>query len=93
MCYRPEEIVYIDSISAGSITFSGKGWQEATLDLHSRGANLVDEAWVQNHWSLIVWKVACLIKAKPDELGHWWIYDEILRQLLYRSVCSHCSAR
>ena len=61
-----------------------QGWREATDDLHARGAPLVDEDWVQNHWSLIVWKVGCLVKAKPNELENWWTYDEILRQLLYR---------
>lgn len=23
-------------------------------------------AWVQNHWSLVLWKLACLCRAKPE---------------------------
>ncbi|OAD08052.1 hypothetical protein MUCCIDRAFT_31710, partial [Mucor lusitanicus CBS 277.49] len=41
-------------------------------------------AWVQNHYSLIVWKIACLIRSYPDHFMDQWQSKSVLNQLLYR---------
>lgn len=41
--------------------------------------------WVQNHWSLILWKLASIIRSKPDEIS-LWNWDVVYKQLLFRSV-------
>lgn len=40
--------------------------------------------WVKNHWALIVWKTAAMIRAKPDECPAWWSFQRMLDQLKYR---------
>lgn len=40
--------------------------------------------WVKNHWSLIVWKTAAMVRAKPDELARWWNFQRMIDQLKYR---------
>lgn len=52
--------------------------------LHEAGANLVDQEWVNNHWSLILWKLAAYAASKPEESSYWFSFDRVVRQLLYR---------
>jgi breast cancer 2 susceptibility protein len=47
-------------------------------------AIVITDSWVKNHWSLIVWKLGNMIKAKPDERSHWWTFEAVWHQLLYR---------
>jgi breast cancer 2 susceptibility protein len=53
---------------------------------------LVDKAWVENHWVLIVWKLANMVCAWPSAQGDRWSFQEVLRQLLYRyeREINHC---
>ena len=43
-----------------------------------------DRRWVENHWALIVWKLASYTRSWPDSMQSWFTYHEVLRQLLYR---------
>jgi len=40
--------------------------------------------WVQNHWGLILWKLAALVRHKPAEVCRLWTWTEMCRQLRYR---------
>lgn len=40
--------------------------------------------WVENHYGLIVWKKACLVRSWPERLSIEWNSKTILDQLLYR---------
>lgn len=42
--------------AAPSCSSSGSGGKQADTGL----------AWVENHWSLVLWKLACLCRAKPE---------------------------
>jgi hypothetical protein len=40
--------------------------------------------WVENHYGLIVWKIASLIRSYPNTFLSQWNSSTILNQLLYR---------
>lgn len=44
--------------------------------------------WVKNHWALIIWKTAAMVRAKPDEVKQWWSFQRVIDQLKYRYVVS-----
>ncbi|EIN13926.1 hypothetical protein PUNSTDRAFT_117563 [Punctularia strigosozonata HHB-11173 SS5] len=52
------------------------------------GCSLATKPWVDNHWSLILWKLAGMVCLDPDkerESGtRRWCPREVMRQLLYR---------
>ncbi|KAF8921973.1 hypothetical protein CPB85DRAFT_1209445 [Mucidula mucida] len=56
--------------------------------LQTAGCTLATQEWVDNHWSLILWKLAGLAYLQPER--EWyddqkrWCWDEVYRQLLYR---------
>ncbi|KDR85709.1 hypothetical protein GALMADRAFT_381677 [Galerina marginata CBS 339.88] len=64
------------------------GPAEALQELLSRGCTLATKPWVDNHWCLILWKLAGMVgldpekETNPDETR--WCWAEIMRQLLYR---------
>ncbi|KAF9479433.1 hypothetical protein BDN70DRAFT_906293 [Pholiota conissans] len=53
-----------------------------------KGCDLATRPWVDNHWSLILWKLAAMVafdpekESKPDEAR--WCWSTVMRQLLYR---------
>ncbi|KZT56058.1 hypothetical protein CALCODRAFT_436314 [Calocera cornea HHB12733] len=57
---------------------------EAHAELIHRGCELATPAWVDNHWSLILWKLAGLVRAYPQELQTRWCWSHVVEQLLYR---------
>ncbi|KAG8900895.1 hypothetical protein FRB99_005684 [Tulasnella sp. 403] len=58
--------------------------EAAFRDLKSRGCKLVEKPWVCNHWKMILWKLASLVRSCPDLLEEKWTYQEAINQLLYR---------
>ncbi|KAL4070686.1 BRCA2, oligonucleotide/oligosaccharide-binding, domain 1-domain-containing protein [Scleroderma citrinum] len=61
----------------------------AALDeLQARGCTLATKPWVQNHWALVLWKLAGLValdpKSESDPNRKRWCWSEVIRQLLYR---------
>lgn len=67
------------------------GPAEALKELLDQGCTLATQPWVDNHWSLILWKLAGMVvnldpskEANLDEKR--WCWAEVIRQLLYRSV-------
>lgn len=84
---RPHAIIDMTMDKAALYTFQKSwGWKEAQRDMIE--ANCVSSrltaAWVQNHYSLIVWKIACLIRSYPDHFMDQWQSKSVLNQLLYR---------
>lgn len=66
------------------------GPAEALKELLDRGCTLVTKPWVDNHWSLILWKLAGMVNLDPSKEANVdekrWCWSEVVRQLLYRSV-------
>ncbi|KAG1757223.1 hypothetical protein EDB19DRAFT_1656380 [Suillus lakei] len=60
----------------------------ALEELHARGCSLATQEWVNNHWPLILWKLAGMVTLEPeaesDPDRKRWCWPEVIRQLLYR---------
>ena len=78
------------------------GRSAALEELHANGCTLAKQAWVDNHWSLVLWKLAGMVALDPtsesDPSKKRWCWSEVIRQLMYRSVdwsekFDHCSSK
>lgn len=60
----------------------------ALTELIDHGCKLVTKPWVDNHYCLILWKLAGMVLLDPhsekDEATRRWCWREMIRQLLYR---------
>ncbi|KAF8215873.1 hypothetical protein K438DRAFT_1659158 [Mycena galopus ATCC 62051] len=60
----------------------------ALEELLERGCSLATKLWVDNHWALILWKLAGMVCLDParerDPQTKRWCWAEVMRQLLYR---------
>jgi breast cancer 2 susceptibility protein len=60
----------------------------ALEELIMRGCSLATKLWVDNHWCLILWKLAGMVCLEPererDPQTKRWCWAEVIRQLLYR---------
>lgn len=75
----------MDAMSAASFVFPyGRGEVEATAALEEAGCSLATLRWVKNHWSLILWKLASLVRTRPDTLAKYWNWQAAVDQLKYR---------
>lgn len=63
-----------------------KGPEDALKQIQADGCSQITLKWVNNHWSLILWKLASIVRAKPSLWKEKWTYWEVLRQLKYRYV-------
>lgn len=74
--------------SAPPPTASTLGVNAALDELRDMGCTLVTKQWVENHWALVLWKLAgmaCLDpKREADPGSKRWCWDEVMRQLRYR---------
>lgn len=87
-----KDLTDIDAQNALAWRFTDdfKGPEEALAQIKLEGCKAVDLKWVEAHWPLIVWKLACLIRAKPALLNEGkWSWHEVIRQLKYRCVLKH----
>jgi breast cancer 2 susceptibility protein len=61
-------------------------------ELNATGCTLATQEWVDNQWSLILWKLAGMVALDPesevDEGGRRWSWKETMRQLRYRYASS-----
>ncbi|GAA5952250.1 hypothetical protein JCM10213_005182 [Rhodosporidiobolus nylandii] len=88
----PLELIEMDSLSGSSYVFPcGRSSTTAFADLQglvaermSSEKDLVTLPWVQNHWQLVLWKIASYVRSRPDLLDEWWCYDRVIEQLRYR---------
>ncbi|KAJ3508616.1 hypothetical protein NLJ89_g5662 [Agrocybe chaxingu] len=64
------------------------GPKEALQELLSRGCTLATKPWVDNHWALILWKLAGMVTLEPEKESNpetkRWCWAEVMRQFLYR---------
>ncbi|GHJ86783.1 hypothetical protein NliqN6_3185 [Naganishia liquefaciens] len=84
----PSEIAVINPVTAQYYRFSHldlmKGPKDVMDDFRLEGLGHTGVDWFENHWRLVVWKLASLVRAKPQLLSEKWSYCEIVRQLKYR---------
>ncbi|KAF7436471.1 hypothetical protein PC9H_003304 [Pleurotus ostreatus] len=56
--------------------------------LIERGCTLATKLWVENHWCLILWKLAGMVALEPEKEGDpetkRWCWKEVMRQMVYR---------
>ena len=64
------------------------GREAAYAQLQQLGCKLATQAWVTNHYGLILWKLAGMVCLQPereqDPRTKRWCWPEVVRQLLYR---------
>lgn len=60
------------------------GNEQAFERLKYEKCEFVTQKWVNNHWRLILWKLAGQIMAKPALYEEKWNWYEVLCQLKYR---------
>ncbi|KAI0253208.1 hypothetical protein BJV78DRAFT_220331 [Lactifluus subvellereus] len=74
--------------STSSISPGLRGPVDAFRELKAIGGNLATQEWVDNHWSLILWKLAGMATLDPkrelDVDRKRWSWTEMMRQLRYR---------
>jgi len=70
--------------AAGHVFEDGRSEKEALAAMLGAGCSLATEAWVKNHWSLIMWKLASIVRSRPELVGDYWSFDGAVNQLLYR---------
>jgi breast cancer 2 susceptibility protein len=60
----------------------------AHRELLHQGCTLVTKEWVENHWCMILWKLAGLAALDPDSeqdpKKKRWCWAEVMKQLAYR---------
>ncbi|KAI9511878.1 hypothetical protein F5148DRAFT_178985 [Russula earlei] len=86
----PQGISYTDSVSRGPT--------DALWELKELGCHMATQEWVDNHWSLILWKLAGMVALNPeseaDNDRKRWSWAETMRQLRYRYEKElNCGAR
>ncbi|ORY79270.1 hypothetical protein BCR35DRAFT_332060 [Leucosporidium creatinivorum] len=84
----PSEILSMILPLSFTYTFpspSPRSHPEAHSALLSSGANpaFATPNWVKNHYGLIVWKLACYVRSRPDLIG-WWTWERVVEGLKYR---------
>ena len=64
------------------------GATAALNELHNAGCSLATKQWVDNHWAMILWKLAGMVcldpKREMDPRSKRWCWSEVMRQLRYR---------
>ncbi|CAG8754849.1 4735_t:CDS:2, partial [Acaulospora colombiana] len=89
-CYRPHVIGDLDTWNALYWAFQEGDVQKdvnaAFQELKARGCSLVEKAWLENHWVLILWKLANSVVLWPSSQASRWTFQEVISQLLYRLI-------
>jgi breast cancer 2 susceptibility protein len=94
--YSPEDLLHITPSNALHYYFNGPrpgqngahplGADEAFDYLRSHECSLATQAWVQNHWALVLWKLAAYVCCRTDLFAAVWTFDEVCRHLMHRQV-------
>ncbi len=67
-----------------------RGSIDALQELKVAGCHMTTQEWVDNHWSLILWKLAGMAILDPDSEAdvnrRRWSWAETMRQLQYRYI-------
>lgn len=89
---RPESVLSIISQRFDSFYFQDNGcnWtvEKYRKELINYGAleSLATIEWVENHYNLIIFKIACMLRFFPGFLSQYWNAEHILKQLRFRLV-------
>jgi breast cancer 2 susceptibility protein len=87
---RPPEIILVNPSTAPYYRFSYldimRGPQDVMEEFRAEGLGHVGIEWFENHWRMIVWKLASMVRAKPELFQQKWTYREVVRQMKYRYV-------
>ncbi|EHS62527.1 uncharacterized protein PGTG_20647 [Puccinia graminis f. sp. tritici CRL 75-36-700-3] len=98
----PESVVFMTAKSAAIWSFNA--FTEPFGAIHALGEllqagcsiNRCSPKWVANHWALIIWKLAAMVRWQPDCLSRVWNPSNAVQQLKYRYerefVCGDRSA-
>ncbi|KAH7886062.1 hypothetical protein F5I97DRAFT_1877368 [Phlebopus sp. FC_14] len=74
--------------SSGSSPTLALGHAAALEELHAKRCSLATKDWVENHWPMVLWKLAGMVALDPmterDSARKRWCWPEVIRQLLYR---------
>ncbi len=70
----------IDYCFAGPARGDRTAARQAMLDARCT----VSQKWVDNHFCLILWKLASTVRANPALYQQKWSFAEVIRQLKYR---------
>ena len=64
------------------------GSAAALEQLLEQGCTLATKSWVDNHWAMILWKLAGMAYLDPESESDGkkkrWCWKEVMRQLYYR---------
>ncbi|KAG8870131.1 hypothetical protein FRC20_000369 [Serendipita sp. 405] len=60
------------------------GVDAAFTEMQRLGCTLLERAWLENHWSFVIWKLANTVAIWPSTQAERWSFREVLDQLLYR---------
>jgi breast cancer 2 susceptibility protein len=75
-------------LSSDPVPLHLRGSVDALRDLKAIGCHLATQEWVDNHWSLILWKLAGMAALDPESEAdvdrRRWSWSETMRQLQYR---------
>ncbi|TDL20958.1 hypothetical protein BD410DRAFT_772047 [Rickenella mellea] len=85
--YRFNTDSFITPSSSDNTSKTSPGPDEALEQLLERGCELATKEWVDNHWRLILWKLAglaCLEPQKEMKDDRRWCWEEVMRQFQYR---------
>ena len=76
----------LDSCSRVPTRFLGSA--AALEQLLEQGCTLATKSWVDNHWAMILWKLAGMAYLDPESESDGkmmrWCWKEVTRQLCYR---------
>jgi breast cancer 2 susceptibility protein len=86
---RPDEIWKLDLKNAVYYQFiaedaSSLGTESALSVLQRDGCRLATAPWVDNHYAMILWKLAGQVQAQPKIFDTRWNWGEVIEQLKYR---------
>ncbi|ORY34756.1 BRCA2, oligonucleotide/oligosaccharide-binding, domain 1-domain-containing protein [Naematelia encephala] len=83
----PSDVLHMTIDNAIAYRFQmpiSAGRNDALRILQRDGCSCVTPRWVDNHWTLILWKLAGMTQAKPSLIEELWSFKEVVRQLKYR---------
>ncbi|MBW0484860.1 hypothetical protein O181_024575 [Austropuccinia psidii MF-1] len=86
----PESVVFMTAKTAVVWNFNALtepfGAIQALGELLESGSTITRTSpkWVANHWGLIVWKLAGIVRWQPDCLSRVWKPSNVIQQLKYR---------
>ena len=81
--FKPTDVVPTNVLPSTQISFGPESALDTLLGMQ---CHLATKAWVDNHWSLILWKMIGMACLERLTLERKWCSSEVMRQLRYRCV-------